>query len=87
MKVFAQFWHLSTGYVNGTIPPIFLESEKTPTQACGTNAVLSLDARYTLDRHIAEARRVCKQRGFIGFSIERGDFRKSSVTVGFTWAE
>jgi hypothetical protein len=81
---FAQFFTLSTGYIEGTIPPVFSAEAKKPIPACGSDGVYKLDGRgslYTMARQAAE---VCKRRGHIGYTIERGDFLKSSTVKPLT---
>lgn len=67
---FAQFYTLSTGYIEGTVPPQY--GDRKPIEACGDRAVLVLDARRNLENEVAEVAEVCKKRGFIGFSIHEG---------------
>jgi hypothetical protein len=69
--IFATFFHLSTGYVDGSSPPRF-DGEKKPIPACGSDSVAILDGRLSSTRRNAEARRLCLQRGFVGFQIESG---------------
>jgi hypothetical protein len=69
---FAQFYHDSTGYVAGSIPPRFSPEHVKPIPACGSDSVAVLDGRFGMARCVAEARRICKARGFTGFTIERG---------------
>lgn len=78
---FAQFHHLSTGYVEGSIPPRFEESNKKPIPACGSDSVYVFDGRWGLPRCCSEAHRVAKARGFIGYSIERGSSFTSAREV------
>lgn len=73
-KRFVQFYEMSTGYVNGTIPPTFKESAKTPIPACGSDSVAFLDGRLNARNYAREARELCKKRKFIGFTVEQGDF-------------
>lgn len=64
-----QFLQLSTGYVAGSIPPRFDEAHKKPIHACGSDATLHCDGRYSLRRIHEEARDYAKRRGFIGYQI------------------
>ena len=81
MKVrkFAQFYHLSTGYISGTIPPKFDEAHKLPISACGSDSIYFFDGRMSLEDCAALARTVCKQRGYIGFTIEAEPLLNSKI--------
>lgn len=70
---FAQFFHLSTGYISGSIPPAFDASARKPIPACGSDGLIYLDGRHGLPRQAAQAREVCRQRGFIGFTLHTGE--------------
>ena len=72
MKLFAFFYHNSTGYVTGSIPPAFHPSHIRPIPATGSDSVLYLDARLNLSNAASIAREICKKRGFIGFTLNRG---------------
>lgn len=71
MRQFAQFFHHSTGYVPGTIPPRF-DGPKTLIEACGSDSVLPLDGRLGLMSAIAQAREVARKRGFPAFEVRFG---------------
>lgn len=71
MRQFAQFFHRSTGYVQGSIPPRF-DGPKTLIEACGSDSVLPLDGRLGLMSAIAEARTTALKRGFPAFEIRFG---------------
>lgn len=73
--IYAQFWHMSTGYVSGSIPPRFEESAKRPVPACGDRSVIILDGRNSREHQIAIARQECAKRGYVGFTLE--DDRRS----------
>jgi hypothetical protein len=64
-----KFLQLSTGYVAGSIPPRFDETYKKPIHACGSDATLHCDGRYSLQRIHKEALDYAKRRGFIGYQI------------------
>ena len=70
---FARFFHLSTGYIPGSIPPVFDDSTKKPIPACGSDGILYLDGRWSVRRQAAEAREVCLKRGFLGFTLHAGE--------------
>lgn len=67
---YVQFFALSTGYIKGTIPPQF--GEKKPIEACGDRSVVILDMRRKIENDIPQIEEMCKQRGYIGYSIREG---------------
>ncbi|QDJ96223.1 hypothetical protein Xoosp13_36 [Xanthomonas phage Xoo-sp13] len=67
VKAYVQFWQLSTGYVEGSIPPQF--GERKPIHATGDRSVVILDARQSYFTWKAIAADECKKRGYIGYSI------------------
>lgn len=70
---FAQFFHLSTGYIPGSIPPLFAPAARKPIPVCGSDGILYLDGRFNLERQALTARDICRQRGFIGFTLHKGE--------------
>ena len=42
-------------------------------EACGDRAVIILDGRNSRSTHNAVARDECKKRGYIGYTIHKGD--------------
>lgn len=76
-KLFAEFYAPSTGYVQGTIPPIFSPSAVKLIPACGSDSRLELDGRLTLANAASLARQVCKQRKFKGFTLNKGSYLNS----------
>lgn len=64
MKAFAQFFELSTGWPNG---------KPEPVHACGDRAVIVLDGRNTSDAWHAIAADEAKKRGYIGYTIHKGE--------------
>jgi hypothetical protein len=73
MKRYCQFLKMSTGYVEGSIPPIFSEEEKYPIDALGTDGVFVLDARKSLFNQVVDielrAAQLENVQHFIGFKI------------------
>jgi hypothetical protein len=65
---FAEFYHRSTGW-NGTD----FSGPVTLIPACGSNSVLPFDGRWSLAHCIEEARYVGKRRGYLGFTLNRGE--------------
>lgn len=78
-RSFAQFWQQSTGYVEGSLPPRFEEEHVKPIHACGSDSIYWCDNRMTLRNRANIAREVCRQRKFIGFTIEGGDFMHPTI--------
>lgn len=66
-----QFYHLSTGYIAGTIPPQF--GEPKPIEACGDRSVIIIDARRRVDEHHRIATVEGKKRGYIGYTLNSGE--------------
>lgn len=56
MKRYAEFYQ--RGAITGQLIP-----------ACGSDSMCYLDARLSLENQKAEAARVAKQRGFVGYRI------------------
>lgn len=79
--IFAQFWHNSTGYVAGTIPPQYSPQAVKLIEACGSDSVAIIDGRLGAFRREEEARAICKKRGFLGFSIHAGESFSRSSTI------
>jgi hypothetical protein len=72
MKHYIKFKILSTGYVEGTIPPQFSKDQVRPIDACGSDSVYYLDNRLSLSNMILKGRELCEKRGNkVGFSIYR----------------
>lgn len=70
---FATFYKPSTGYIAGSIPPRFSPEHVKPIPALGSDGVAIFDGRFSVERCAAEARTICRKRGFIGFTIEAGE--------------
>lgn len=77
---YAQFYTLSTGYIAGTIPPQF--GQRQPIEACGTNGVVIIDGRVSLDSAHAIAQETCRKRGYIGWRLYEGPSFTRSHPVG-----
>lgn len=73
MKVYCQYLTMSTGYVNGSIPPKFEDSNKKPIDMSGSDGVFILDARNNIETMkidcIARAEKMRNKP--IGFKIVR----------------
>jgi len=74
LKIFAQFYALSTGYVEGTIPPVFKEENKMLIPVCGSDGTLLLDGRKCITTLMSIASKTCKERNFLGYVINKGTF-------------
>lgn len=82
---FAQFYQMSTGYVEGTIPPRFDDAHKKPTEACGDRAVIQIDARLKPKTAGEIAASECQKRGFCGWRIFEGDSFSSAKPISGYW--
>jgi hypothetical protein len=80
MKIHAQFFVLSTGYVEGSLPPRFEASNRKPTPACGSDGVLVLDGRRCITNLCKVARTHAENSGkFVAFQLHRGPSFSRSV--------
>ena len=73
MKYWVKFYKLSTGYVAGTIPPIFSEVHKKPIEACGSDSFLRLDGRLKGEKFHQIAIEHAKRLGYIGYAFSKGE--------------
>ena len=48
MKTYATLQILSTGYIQGSIPPEFSDDNKKPIDMCGTDSIVNLDGRKSI---------------------------------------
>ena len=71
MKIYCQFLKLSTGYVEGSIPPRFEDWRRCPIEAVGSNGVMYLDARKSIGNLRNDCYKEMINRGFIGYKIVR----------------
>ena len=82
--LYAQFYNLSTGYVEGTIPPQFGEPQLI--EASGDRAVIILDARYNKATNEEISAKECAKRGYKAWRIFRGEtFNRSSSVSDLTY--
>ena len=79
--IWAQFWTESTGYVEGSLPPRFEKSAIRPVEACGDRAYVRLDARRSIGMNAGIARTECLKRGYLGFTLIRGESLLSAHVV------
>lgn len=70
MKI-TEYYKLSTGYVSGSIPPIFKENHIKPIAALGSDSILIHDGRHNKETIINKSYERLKQLGknYIGFKI------------------
>jgi hypothetical protein len=72
MKHYIQFKHLSTGYIDGSIPPQFSKDSIKPIDKLGSDGIFYLDNRLNLDSMINKGIELCEKRNNkVGFSINR----------------
>ena len=71
MKHYIQFMTLSTGYIQGTVPPQFSDENKKPIDLLGSDAIVYLDNRLSLNNMIEK-----------GFNVLSKHIKKNSI-VGF----
>lgn len=83
---YAQFFQMSTGYVPGTIPPVFDWARQQPIEACGDRGVIVIDQRI----RPADAGRIaaaeCAKRGYVGWRMYEGRTFTDSKPVSGYWA-
>jgi len=75
MKVYAQFYHNSTGYINGSCPPEFSKENIKPIPMCGSNGVFILDGRNNLSTMVMDStnRELKLGNNIRGFKIIRAE--------------
>jgi len=75
MKIYCQFKHLSTGYIEGTIPPQFSKMHVKPIDLLGSDGVMILDARKNIQNLITDCHermsQLSKANYIVGFVIIR----------------
>lgn len=83
--IYAQFFHMSTGFVPGSIPPQFDDAHKRPIEACGDRAVVVIDARLSAANIASIARAECVKRGYVGYRIFEGESFARSSPISPYW--
>ena len=88
---YIQFTTASTGYVNGSIPPRFNNSNIKPIDAIGSLSRRKLDGRYSLKTCIVEAHNYyalyTKNQCYLGFKIiEAADYREEGRVL-YSWTD
>jgi hypothetical protein len=70
---YVQFKALSTGYIEGTIPPQFSESNRKPIDLLGSDGVARLDSRKSVSSLIEDVIKIYKKHisksSIVGFEI------------------
>lgn len=75
--VFAQFYQLSVAHH-------WNNYKSEPIEACGDRSVIILDGRNSSDTHHKLAQIECIKRGYIGYTLHRGDsFSRSYITAKY----
>lgn len=69
--IYAEFYHYSTGYIPGSVPPRF-DGPKRLIPACGDRSVIILDGRERSDSHHRYAREEAIKRGYQGYTLNKG---------------
>lgn len=75
MKIieFIQFYGLSTGYIKGTTPPQFDNDHRRPIELLGSDGILILDRRFTLEnKHKKAEQESMKRKHAVGYQLMRG---------------
>lgn len=86
---YVQFYHNSTGYIAGSIPPRFSDEHIKPIPMCGSDSVYILDGRNNLDTMIFDAeRRMEKMRtihaDICGYKIIKAQRLSDTGTILFS---
>lgn len=84
--IYAQLKILSTGYIDGTVPPKFDEHCKQPIDMCGSDSIIRLDARkniLNLKQDVCTfVSKRCNKNSIIGFDIiKASDYSGRNVKV------
>lgn len=70
MKHYIQLKSLSTGYIQGSVPPQFSKDNIKPIDSLGSDGIFYLDNRVSLSNMISKGIDICKSRGnTVGFDI------------------
>lgn len=91
MKYYVQFLTLSTGYVQGSIPPVFKDENKKPVEMLGSDGVRILDGRLSLNSMINETNNTwskhVNKNSIVGFEIRKGVRFGSNDTVLYRYLQ
>ena len=85
METYAVLQVLSTGYINGTIPPQFSENNKKPIDMLGSDSIVRLDGRkniYNLQNDVRERINNMRRSDIVKFRIVKAvDFLRIERTI------
>jgi len=85
MKTYAVLQVLSTGYINGTIPPQFNENNKQPIDMCGSDSIVNLDGRksiYNLQNDVRTKINNMRRSDIVKFRIVKtNDFLRNERVI------
>lgn len=84
MKIYCQFLTLSTGYIEGSCPPKFEDSNRKPIDSLGSDGRMILDGRKSINTLIEDCELLmAKQvKNRIGFKIIKSNsFRDKGVEL------
>lgn len=84
MKTYIQFYTMSTGYIEGTVPPKF--SKQIAIEATGDRSVIQVDGRLAQSKVVSIAMDECKARGFVGYKVLKGNKLSDAKPVSPFWA-
>lgn len=82
--IYCQLLGNSTGYVNGTIPPVFSKKHVKPIDLCGSDSRIILDGRKSINNLIYDCKSLISKRkdAIIGFKIIRAnDYREQGNII------
>lgn len=82
---YVQFFQLSTGYVQGSIPPRFDPAHRRPIEVCGDRGIVRVDGRLSARSVIDIAIRTAEERGFIGYQVLEGTSLLQAKPVSHYW--
>lgn len=83
MKAYVQFFENGTGYVQGTIPPVFSKDNIKPVELLGSDGVYILDGRNSINTMIKDSvlriDKLKRVHEIVGFEIRKGNLKDYSV--------
>jgi len=86
MKVYCEYYHNSTGYIERSIPPKFDKAHIKPIPMCGNDGVFILDGRLSFE-HMKNLCLIRMQMvtGAIGFKIIKANSFLDKGTVLYSF--
>ena len=82
---FIQFFQMSTGYVPGTIPPVFDPAYARPIEATGDRGIIRVDARLRNEAITKIAVGTAIERGYVGYQVWEGASLLEARPVSGYW--